>query len=153
MNRRGALISLLAFGVSPLAVEAQQPATKLARIAYLGFGDPEISAALVNGFKQGMLNLGYIEGKNVAYEFRWALGKVDRLPEIAKEIVALKPDVILAPSLAATLVIQKATTTIPIVTATLSDPVGSGVVKSLARPGGNITGISTLAADLELIRK
>jgi len=140
----------------PFASHAQQP-TKQARIVYLGFGTPEGGGYLWEAFKQRMRELGYVEGKNVMFDIRWAMGIAERMPSVANELVALKPDVILAPGGPQALAAQRATATIPIVFATVSDPVGRGLVKSLARPGGNITGLSSLATDaspklLELVR-
>lgn len=146
MNRRDAVLVLLALGAVPLAAKAQ-PA-KPALIAYLGFATLEFGKPLLDAFKKRLGELGYIEGKNVVYEYRWAEGKAERLPDLAKELVALKPDVIAAFGGPQARAMQQATTTIPIVIATISDPVGMGLIKSLARPGGNITGLSSLAGDL-----
>lgn len=146
MNRRDTLLALLALGAAPLAARAQQPA-KPARIAYLAFASPESAGYLWEVFKRRLHELGYIEGKNVVFEERWALGKYERLPALANELVALKPDLILVLNSSTARAAQQATTTIPIVMAIVSDPVGVGLVKSLARPGGNITGLSTLGTD------
>jgi putative ABC transport system substrate-binding protein len=143
MNRRDALLALLAVGTAPLASHAQQP-IKQARIAYVGFGTP---GDLFQAFKQRMRELGYIDGNNVVFEERWAMGNAERIPGLTNEIVALKPAVIVAFTGATARAAQQATTTIPIVIATISDPVGYGLVKSLAHPGGNITGISSLIGD------
>jgi putative ABC transport system substrate-binding protein len=138
----------VALGAVPLAGAARaQQAAKPARIAYLNFGSPETHGHFLEAFKQGMRALGYVEGKNIVFEIRWAMGKAERLPDLAKELVAFKPDVIAALGGPQARAMQQATTTIPIVIATISDPVGLGLIKSLARPGGNITGLSTLAAD------
>lgn len=146
MNRRDTLLALLAVGTAPLASRAQQP-IKQARIAYVALGTPEGNGYLFQAFMQRMRELGYVDGNNLVYEERWAMGNAARVPGLMNEIVALKPAVILAfggiPARAA----QQATTTIPIVIAMLSDPVGYGLVKSLAHPGGNITGISSLVGD------
>jgi putative ABC transport system substrate-binding protein len=151
VNRRDTVIALLALGAAPLATRAQPP-TKAARIGYLGFSNPEAVGQLTDAFKQGLRELGRIEGKNVLFEFRWALGKAERLPDLAKELVALKPDVIVVATTATALAMQHATSTIPIVMTYLDDPVASGLVKSLARPGGNITGIADLNVDTQLER-
>ena len=156
MNRRDTLLALVALGAVPLAARAQ-PIAKPARIAYLHFSSPEASGYLLDAFKQGLLDLGYIEGKNIVFEVRWAMGQAGRLPDLAKELVALKPDAIAALSLSTARAAQNATTTIPIVIASISDPIGLGFVKSLAHPGGNITGLSTMAHDyipklLELVQ-
>ena len=130
---------------APFAAHAQP--VRPARIGYLSFSSPELSGYLFDAFKQGLRDLGYVEGKNVLIEGRWAMGQAERLPDLAKELVAMKPDVIAALSGPATRAMQKAMTTIPIVFASISDPIGLGFVKSLAHPGGNITGVSTQAAD------
>jgi putative ABC transport system substrate-binding protein len=129
----------------PLA-EAQQP-TKTARIAVLGFTTPEGAGFAIAALKQGLQELGYVEDRNAVFEIRWAGGKRERLSDLAKELVALKPDVIVATSTVTALAARRATTTIPIVVASAADPVGGGLVKSLARPGGNVTGLSNLSAD------
>jgi putative ABC transport system substrate-binding protein len=141
------VLALLALGAAPLAADAQQRA-KPARIACFVSGSPETPGNLTEVFKQGMCELGYIEGETVVYEIRWGMGKAERFPDIAKEIVALKPDVIVVGNYSTALAVLQATTTIPIVMATSIDPVGLGLVKSLARPGGNITGLSNMAVDL-----
>lgn len=142
MTRRDAVLALLAFYTAPLIVRAQQSA-KPARIAWLGLTSPEGAGYLVDAFKQGMRELGYIEGKNFVFEVRWAFGKAERLPDLAKELVALKPDVILAATTAAVQAAQRATVTIPIVAATSADPIRSGVVRSRARRSrDNVTGRS-----------
>ena len=102
----------------------------------------------IEAFRQGLRELGYVEGKNIVIEWRWAEGKLDRLPALAAELVRLKVDVIVTAGPAVTRVRKEATTTIPIVMAQDNDPVGNGFVASLARPGGNITGLSTLAPEL-----
>ena len=127
---------------APLAAEAQQ-AEKIARIGWLGDipGRPE-------AFRQGLRDLGYVEGRNVAIEYRSTEGKLERFPALAAELVALKVDVIVAGSTPAILAAKQATKTIPIIFIGTADPVGSGLVTSLARPGGNVTGSSNLAAEL-----
>jgi putative ABC transport system substrate-binding protein len=144
-----ALIAVLALSLlaAPLAAEAQQ-AAKVARIGYLS---PNLAASphLRDAFLQGLRDLGYVEGRNVVIEYRDAEGKFERLPALAAELVALKVDVILAEG--GTLgprVAKQATGTIPIVFAGAGDPVGSGLVTSLARPGGNVTGLSSLNPEL-----
>jgi putative ABC transport system substrate-binding protein len=128
------------------SARAQQPPTKIPRIGYLmtRFLDPVRSEAL----RQGLRELGYVEGKTIVIEWRSAEGKLDRLPALAAELVRLKVDVIVASGPVPTRVIKDATSTIPIVMAQVNDPVGNGFVASLARPGGNITGLSTLAPEI-----
>ena len=108
-----------------------------------------IKRPAIEAFRQGLRELGYVEGKNIAIEWRWAEGKFDRLPDLAAELLRLKVDIIVSAGPAATRAAKKATTTIPIVMTNEGDPVGTGFVASLARPGGNITGLSTLAPELD----
>ena len=131
---------------APLAAEAQQ-AAKVARIGYLS---PNLAASphLREAFRQGLRDLGYVEGRNVVIEYRDAEGKLERLPALAAELVALKVDVIVAAGTPAALAAKQATRTLPIVFAAAADPVASGLVTSLARPGGNVTGLSSLAPEL-----
>ena len=132
--------------MAPLAAEAQQ-AAKIARIGYLSL-NRGAAPHLREAFLHGLRDLGYVEGRNVVIEYRDAEGKLERLPALAAELVALKVDVILAPSTVAALAAKQATRTLPIVFAAAGDPVGSGLVTSLARPGGNVTGLSPLASEL-----
>jgi putative tryptophan/tyrosine transport system substrate-binding protein len=126
---------------------AQQP-TKVPRIGYLAANSLSDNAARIKGFRQGLRELGYVEGKNIVIEWRSAEGNPDRLPALAAELVSLKVEVLVSYGPTPTRVAKKATTTIPIVMSFDSDPVGSGVVASLARPGGNITGLSSLAPEI-----
>ena len=139
-------LSALLFALS-LPVQAQQPG-KIPRIGYLSASTLSNQTARVEAFLQGLRELGYVEGKNIAIEWRWAERKFDRLPDLAAELVRLKVDVIVSAGPAATRAAKKATSTIPIVMGFDNDPVGSGFVASLARPGGNVTGLSTLAPEL-----
>ncbi|HEX9146175.1 MAG TPA: ABC transporter substrate-binding protein [Candidatus Binatia bacterium] len=125
---------------------AQQ--TKVARIGFLGATFPSSEEGRIEAFRQGLRELGYVEGKNIVIEYRWAEGKLDRLPGLAAELVRLNVDVIVAGGSTSTGAARKATSKIPIVMAQVNDPVGSGFVAGLARPGGNITGLSTLAPEL-----
>lgn len=134
----------------PLTALAQKPAAKIWRLGILQPGAPP--DPLVDTLQERLKELGYSEGHNIAYEYRWAEGKPQRLTELAKELVDLKVDVITAFSTPAAIAAQKATQTIPVVFAGVGDPVGSGVVSSLSRPGGNITGISILATELSAKR-
>jgi putative ABC transport system substrate-binding protein len=139
------------------SAEAQQP-TKVPRIGFFSSISPSIFSARVEAFRQGLRELGYVEGKNIVIEWRSAEGKADRLPALAAELVRLKVDVIVSPGPGPTRAVKQATNTIPIVMAFDDDPVGSGFAASLARPGGNITGLSTLASEisgkqLELLRE
>ena len=129
------------------AHEAQQP-KKVPRIGFLSGVSPSAISARIEAFRQGLRELGYVEGKNIVIEWRYAEGKLDRLPALAAELVRLKVDVIVTGGPPATRSAKQATATIPIVMAFDDDPVGSGFVASLARPGGNITGLSTLSPEI-----
>ena len=130
-----------------LSAEAQQPA-KIPRLGYLTAPPFSALTAQHEAFRQGLRELGYVEGKNIFIEWRSAEAKLDRLPELAAELVRLKVDVIVTAGPAPTRAAKGATSTIPVVMAFDSDPVGNGFVASLARPGGNITGSSTLNPEL-----
>jgi putative ABC transport system substrate-binding protein len=133
--------SLLA---APLAAEAQQP-RKVYRIGLLGPGGP---APGLEEFRRGLSALGYVEGRNIHFEQRWAENKIDRLPELAVDLVQARIDVIVAFVSSAAKAAQQATTTIPIVMVSVGDPVALGLVTSLGRPGGNITGLTSLGPEL-----
>jgi putative ABC transport system substrate-binding protein len=146
--------SLLA---APLAAEAQQ-AEKVYRIGMLERTSSAINAANLNGFRQGLRELGYVEGKNFIIEYRSADGRDERFPGLATELVRLKVDLILTRGTPATLAAKNATGTIPVIMTGVGDPVRQGVVASLARPGGNVTGLSPLVTELypkrvELLRE
>ena len=145
MDRR-VFLGALGLLAAPLGVEAQ-PAAKVPRIGWLPVN---LAAAPHNlePFRQGLRDLGYVEGRNLVIETRDAQGKLERLPALAAELVALKVDVIVAPGTPQALAAQRATRTIPIVFVGAADPVTDGLVTSLARPGGNATGSSNLAAEL-----
>ena len=148
MDRR-AFLGTLTGGLlaAPLAGQAQQPVAKVARIGYLGTNraaNPHLHEAL----RQGLRDLGYVEGRNLVIEYRDAEGKVERLPALAPELVALNVDVIVAPGTPQALAAKQATRTLPIVFPVAVDPVQSGLVTSLARPGGNVTGLATLSPEL-----
>jgi putative tryptophan/tyrosine transport system substrate-binding protein len=145
MNRKVFCAGVLLFALC-LPAEAQQ-AKKLPRIGYLIAGSPSSTTAQREAFRQGLRDLGYIEGQNIVVEHRYAEG-VAEFPNLAKELVRLKVDVIVASSTPAALAANKATQTIPIVFTSVGDPVGTGVVASLARPGGNVTGLSNLTPEL-----
>ena len=139
------LIAVILLTVA-VAVEAQQP-TKIPRIGYLAAACPDTQSARTEAFRQGLRDLGYIEGQSIAIEYRCAEGKPDRLPDLAAELIQLKLELIVTAGNEATQAAKNATGTIPIVT-TGSDPVVSGFVASLAHPGGNITGVSIDAPGL-----
>jgi putative tryptophan/tyrosine transport system substrate-binding protein len=123
---------------------AQQPG-KVPRIGFLATVSPSANSARNEAFRQGLRELGYVEGRNIVIEWRFAEGKLDRVPALAAELVRLKVDVIVTGGVGSTRPANEATNTIPIVMAQDPDPVGNGFIASLARPGRNITGLSTLA--------
>jgi len=147
MDRRETVLALFALGAAPLAAEAQR-AAKIARIGYLSPG-LAFNRHLRDAFLQGLRELGYVEGRNLAIEYRDAEGKLERIPALAAELVALKVDLIfVGGGTRVTLAAMQATKTIPIVFTGIGDPVESGLVASLARPGGNATGLSSLGPEL-----
>ena len=147
MNRRTFLGGLTLGALSaPLAGGAQQ-AAKIPRIGYLA-GNLATGPSFPEAFRQGLRDLGYVEGRDVVIEYKDAQGNAERLPALAAELVARKVDIILAPGTQHAMAAKQATTTIPIVFADISDPESRGLVASLARPGGNITGLSNLQPDL-----
>jgi putative ABC transport system substrate-binding protein len=152
MNQR---ISTLALGAMLLALcasaEAQQ-AMKIPRIGFLDHSTASGMAVLVEAFRQELSKLGWIEGKNITIEYRFAELKLERLPELAADLVRFRVDLIVATGGPSARAAKKATTTIPIVMATAGDPVGTGLVASLARPGGNVTGNSSLSPELNTKR-
>ena len=154
VTRRQAVFALVSGVLAPLASFAQQP-DRVHRIGFLGarsrstLANPDVYYDVWLG---AMRNLGYIEGKNLVIEWRFADGKFERLPALAAELVAMKPDVIVTHALPPSQALKQATSTIPIVFAAMVDPVGSGVVTSFARPGGNITGPSSMATDVSAKR-
>jgi putative ABC transport system substrate-binding protein len=141
------VLCALFLGLS-FTAEAQQPARKVARIGYLSASSASEALSRTEAFRQGLRELGYLEGENIVVEFLYANGNFDRLPALAAELVRLKIDVIVTAGPSVTGPAKDATTTIPIVMTNDSDPVAAGFVTSLARPGGNITGLSSLAQDL-----
>jgi len=158
MNNRRKLVIALGAGAlaAPLATFAQQK-DKVWRIGFLGTATASGFAGRVEALRAGLRDLGYVEGKNIVIEFRWAEGKYERLPELAAELVRLKVDVIVTHGSVGTPAARAATTTIPIVMATSGDAVGSGLVASLARPGGNVTGMASFSPEgvakrLELLK-
>jgi len=140
------------FLAAPLAAEAQ-PAGKVPRIGFLGGRTPSDTSPLLDAFRQGLHELGWVEGQNIVLDYRFAEGRFDRLPDLAAEVVRLKVDIIVAaggtPTAAAA---KNATGTIPIVMIAVRDPVGTGLIASLARPRGNVTGLSD-SAGLEIVGK
>jgi ABC-type uncharacterized transport system substrate-binding protein len=156
--KRREFITLLGSAAAtwPLAARAQQ--AKAATIGLLGTGSAAAQSQWTAAFVQRMRELGWVEGRNLAIEYRWAEGRTERLRELANELVRLKVDVIVSHNTPGPLAAKQATSPIPIVFATAGDPVGTGIVASLARPGGNVTGLSSQTPDvagkrLELVRE
>ena len=138
-----AVILLLA----PLAIEAQQAGVP--RVGYLGNSSPSLEVDLLDAFRQGLREFGYTEGQNIIIEYRWAEGKYDRFPDLLADLVRLKVDAIVTAGTPGALAAKRATKTIPIVMAVAGDAVGTELVDSLAHPGGNVTGSTTIVQELE----
>lgn len=143
----GRYVLALSFLTTVCLAQAQQP-TKNPRIGYLSTGSPSANPRRIEAFRQGLRELGYVEGKNIVIEWRHAERKLERLPALAAELVRLKVDVIVTSGPVVTRAAKEATTTIPIVMTFDIDPVGNRFVASLARPGGNITGLSALHPEI-----
>jgi ABC-type uncharacterized transport system substrate-binding protein len=152
-NRKlvGLIAIVVAFALCGAVASAQQ-AGKIFRIGFLDPSTASGSAVLVDAFRQEMHKLGWIEGKNIAFEYRFAEQKTERLPELAADLVRLKVDLIVATTTPSTLAAKSATATIPIVMLSAADPAGAGLVATLARPGGNVTGLSSLGTELNTKR-
>jgi putative ABC transport system substrate-binding protein len=130
----------------PLAARAQP---RIPRIGFMGNSTAALETNLVNSFRDGLRELAYEEGRNIVIDYRWADGRYERFPALIAELLAAKVDVIVTAGTPAALAVKKATTTVPVVMVAVGDPVGTGLVSSLARPGGNLTGLSSVAPDLE----
>jgi putative ABC transport system substrate-binding protein len=130
----------------PLGVHAE---SKIPRVGFMGNSTAALEANLVDAFREGLRELGYEEGRNIVIEYRWADGKYERFSALIAELIAAKVDVIVTAGTPAALAVKKATTTVPVVMVAVGDPVGTGLVPSLARPDGNLTGLSSVAPDLE----
>jgi len=144
---RLAVVLAVSLTLAPLAAAGQQ-AAKVPRIGYLGYSAPALEGHLVGAFRQGLRDLGYVEGRNIVIEYRSAEGKLERLPELSAELVRLKVEVIVTLATPGALAAKQATNTIPIVVAAMADPARDGLVASLARPGANITGSTFLGPEL-----
>jgi putative tryptophan/tyrosine transport system substrate-binding protein len=132
----------------PLVAQAQQTG-KLAKVGYLGPSSLALERVQVDALKQRLHELGYVEGKDIAYVFRWAEGHDERFPALAVELAGLKPDVIVTTGTPGTLAAKRATSTIPIIFASSANPISSGLVSTYSRPGGNVTGFTILGPELE----
>jgi putative ABC transport system substrate-binding protein len=150
MKRREATIALAVLAGASFAIGAQQ-ARKMHRIGFLGVTSTSDYAPYLDAFRQGLRELGYEEGRNIVIDYRWADGRDERLPELAAQLVTLDPDVLVSHAIGVAAV-QKASSTIPIVMGVSSDPVGSGWISSLAKPGGNTTGVTNQLTDLSAKR-
>lgn len=148
MDRRYMVVALLGIAFAPLTTFAQHQSAKIARIGVLGVASAAADAPVLEALRIGLRELGYVEGKNIVIEPRWADGELGRLPKLAAELVSLKMDLIVAFGTASIQALMRATTTIPIVMANAGEPVRSGLVASLARPGGNVTGLTQFGAQL-----
>jgi putative ABC transport system substrate-binding protein len=151
MRRREFIGAIGAALARPLAARAQA-AGQVPRIGFLGLASPTTFASRLEGFRQGLRDLGYVEGTNITVEYRWAEGRYERLPELAADLVRSKVDLIVTHATPGSLAAKHATTTIPIVIALIGDPIAAGVVTSVARPGGNITGQSFFNPELRAKR-
>jgi len=149
-RRRQFVIAAGALLAAPLRGFAQQPAATMPRIGFLGVATPAAWGPRLDAFRAGLRDLGYVEGRNIAIEYRFAEGQFERLPGLANELVSLKVDVLVTHSAIGALAAKQATAThpIPVVMTNVGDAVGSGIVASLARPGGNITGDTFFAPEL-----
>ena len=152
MNRRTAIRLLATFFLTTASFAEAQQAGKIFRIGFLDNSNASGTAGVLEAFWQEMRKLGWIEGKNITIEYRFAEGKNERLPELAADLVRLKVDLIVVSTPPAALAAKKATTTIPIVMTNVGDPVGAGLIASLAQPGGNVTGFSDLSTELNTKR-
>src|SRR3990167_1900486 len=145
-------LGIVAIGVTFVmcgAVAQAQQRGKVPRIGFLGNSTAALEANLVGPFRDGLRDLGYVEGQNILIEYRWAEGKYERFPPLIAELIASKVELIVPAGPPATLALKKATTSIPLVMVAVGDPVGTGIVASLNRPGGNITGLTSISPELE----
>ena len=151
--RRRKFVAILGGVVAawPFAARAQHGG-KIPRVGFMGNSTAALEANLIGPFREGLREHGYEEGRNIEIVFRWAEGRYERFPALIAELIAANVDVIVTAGTPATLAVRRATSTVPLVMIAVGDPVGTGIVPSLVRPGGNITGLSSIAPDLEGIR-
>jgi putative ABC transport system substrate-binding protein len=146
--KRREFIALLGSAAAALPLPAAaQP--KIPRIGFMGNSTAALEANLLDAFREGLRELGYEEGRNIVIEYRWANGAYDYFPVLVAELIAAKVDAIVTAGTPAALAVKNATTNVPLVMVAVGDPIGTGLVPSLARPGGNLTGLSSIAPDLE----
>src|SRR3989442_12519255 len=142
-----AVVLAVSFILAPLAPQAQTG--KLSRIGFLGNTTAALAANLVGPFRDGLRELGYVEGQNILIEYRWAEGKYQRFPDLIADPISQKVDVIVTAGTPATLAVKKATTSVSLVMIAVGDPVGTGIVPSLGHLGGNITGLTSISPELD----
>jgi len=148
MNRRGAIGVLTALGVMTFSASTVEAQTRIKRIGFYGTGSPQANPGTLDAFRQGMATLGWVDGRDYVIDARYADNRTDAIAKVSAELIATQPDVLLATGDSSTRELARKTRAIPIVFAISSDPVGSGYATSLQRPGGNITGVTSLAPDL-----
>jgi putative ABC transport system substrate-binding protein len=147
MKRRDFIAGLATAATLPILADAQT--VKIPRVGFLGNSTAALEANLVEPFRQTLRSLGYVEGRDIVIDYRWAEGNYDRFPSLVAELIGAGVDVIVTAGTPAAFAVKRATTTIPCVMVAVGDPVGTGLVASLARPGGNLTGLTSIAPDLE----
>ena len=148
MRRRDLLALVGAAAFAPFGAAAQGPNNR-PRIGFLGNSTPTLEASLVDSFRKGLGDLGYVEGRNISIEYRWAEGDYDRLPSLVRDLVQSKVAMIVTAGTPAALAVKEAGSSVPLVMIAVGDPVGTGLVSSLARPGGNVTGLTSMTPELE----
>jgi putative ABC transport system substrate-binding protein len=140
---------LVLFALNLPDIAGAQQSTKVPRLGFLGNSTPELEANLIGPFREGLRDLGYIEKKNIFIEYRWLEGKYERLPTVINELLSVPVDVIVTAGTPASLAVKKATDSVPLVMIAVGDPIGTSLIKSLHHPGGNATGVTSIASDLE----
>lgn len=152
LSRRAFVAGGSALIVAPRGAEAQSGGSRAHRIGFLGNSTAALEANLVTPFREGLRDLGYVEGENILIDYRWAEGRYERFPSLIAELIAQNVDVIVTAGTPATLAVKKATASIPLVMVAVGDPVGTGIVPSLTRPGGNITGLTSISTEMDAKR-
>src|ERR1051325_1583886 len=147
--KRRQFITLLSGAAACFPTETRAQNSDVRRVGFMGNSTAKLEANLVGPFRDGLRALGHEEGRNIHIEYRWADGEYERFPKLVQELLAAKVEVIVTAGTPAALAVKRATRTVPLVMVAVGDPVGSGIVPSLARPGANITGLSSIALDLE----